>query len=286
MLSYIANQEPDLAKKVLSNFIYASIGWWPPLDYKHQYQSLLNRLDIRHKILASNNHNATEWFFGSQLWYFDDLDYHRMAPHIYGNWFGYILHSDYLHIDQDMPKIYTLDEVKSDTDYIQVTLNYRIPVPYIVKDIVRFDKDHNYIVSGRVGMASNVANEHIEQKHILDCLSYLHDQFPALSDYYAIAGIESTSDFKLVFHWVIESKDLDLDKDLITNKIHERFISHHEQYAWFVKKWKIIWVKLYFIPSWSLIWSLRSLGRWHEQTKIPHIWDHNYKDIITKIIQV
>ncbi len=284
VLSYIIDRDTDLAKRLLSNFTYVSIWWWPPLDYKHQYQSLLNRLNIKNNILASNNHNATEWFFGSQLSCFDDLDYHWMVPHIYGNWFGYIKYTDYLHMDHYRPTIYTLDTVEQGIDYIQVTLNYRIPVPYIVKDVVRFNSDGGYIVSWRIGMSSNIANEHIEQKHILECLSYLHFIFPRLSDYYAVAGMEMTDDHKLRFHFVIESDDTNLDTNLISIKIHEWFVSHHEQYSWFVKKWKITWSVVYLIPAWSLIWYLRSIWRWHEQSKIPHVWDTNYKDIISKIV--
>lgn len=91
-------------------------------------------------------------------------------------------YADYLHLDLYKPTIYTLDQVEPDTDYIQITLNHRIPVPYIVKDIVRFSSDRNYIVSWRIGMSSNIANEHIEQKHILDCLSDIRSIFPALSN--------------------------------------------------------------------------------------------------------
>ena len=69
-------------------------------------------------------------------------------------------------------------------------------------------------------MASNIANEHIEQKHILDCLSYLHDHFPMISDYHAVTGLEMMDDHKMRLH---------IDK--LSDEVHEWFISHHEQYA-------------------------------------------------------
>ena len=285
VLSYITDKDPDLARQLLSNFTYASIWWWPPLDYKHQYQRLLDQLGIKKSILATNNHNATEWFFGSQLSNFGDLDYHWMTPHIYGNWFWYIRYADYLYMNDSIPYIYTLDQVEPDTEYVQITLNHRIPVPYIIKDIVKFDADHNYIVSWRVGMASNIANEHIEQKHILDCLSYLHDHFPMISDYHAVTGLEMMDDHKMRLHILIESYDLTIDKDKLSDEVHEWFISHHEQYAWFVKKWKIIWSVVYLIPTSTLVDHLRSVGKRHEQSKIPHIWDTNYPDIISKIVR-
>lgn len=77
-----------------------------------------------------------------------------------------------------------------DQEYVQITLNHRIPVPYVVKDLVTFNDRGEYLVTGRIGMASNVANEHIEQKHVLECLQELSNTFPGLSDYQAIAGME------------------------------------------------------------------------------------------------
>jgi hypothetical protein len=59
-------------------------------------------------------------------------------------------------------------------------------------------------------MASNIANEHIEQKHILECLQSLHKQYPDYSDYFAIAGMELTESNALIFHRIIELKDAEL----------------------------------------------------------------------------
>lgn len=290
LLQYIVDEDIELAKKVFAGIAYISIGWWPALDYKKRYKKLFESIGITQDIAFTNNHNATEWFFGSQQRNFTDLDFHRMRPHIRWNWFAYIPLSDY---DSTNPWNYNsiiwIHEVVPGIEYVQIVVNDRIPVPYIVKDIVEFNSDWEYIVTGRIGMASNVANEHIEQKHILECLQSLHDQYPDCSDYFAIAGMEITESNALIFHRIIELKDvemwhlqfLNLPQPLIIEDfIHNRFIEHHEQYAGFVKRWKIIWVKVRTVWSGQIIQHLKKLGRWHEQSKIPHIGNENYSQII------
>lgn len=87
VLTQLKDTDPTLAKEVLQYFCYVSIGGGPPLDYKQRYQELLTSLGLKQRLCASNNHNATEGFFGSQLRDFDNLDFHYMTPYIWGNWF-------------------------------------------------------------------------------------------------------------------------------------------------------------------------------------------------------
>ena len=285
VLTQLKDTDPALAKEVLQHLCYVSIGGGPPLDYKQRYKQLLESLWINQSLCATNNHNATEGFFWSQLRNFDNLDFHWMTPHIWGNWFGYITVSEYNEYiyNQKIPHVLGLHEVIPHQEYIQITLNHRIPVPYIVKDIVTFNEEGEYLVTGRIGMASNVANEHIEQKHVLECLTDLHVRFPALSDYNAIAGMELDNNHKLTFHRLIESQDpTNNDISTISSRIHEWFIAHHEQYKWFAEKWKIIWCKVKLVWVGEITDHLRKLGKWHEQSKIPHIGNTNYEEIIAK----
>lgn len=297
LLQYIIEEDTELAKRVFAHIAYISIGWWPALDYKKRYKKVFESIGIVQDIAFTNNHNATEWFFGSQMRNFTDLEFHRMKPHIWWNWFGYIVLSDYNFLIEKYAitepyfhdSIIWIHEVIPGIEYVQIVINDRIPVPYVIKDVVVFNDEWEYIVTGRIGMASNVANEHIEQKHILECIWSLHKQYPEYSDYFAIAGMEVTESHVLIFHRIIELKDVEawhiktLDPSqshMIEDFIHNRFIEHHEQYAGFVKRWKIIWVKVRIVWSGQIIQYLKKLGRRHEQSKIPHIGNDNYSQII------
>jgi hypothetical protein len=147
-----------------------------------------------------------------------------------------------------------LHEVVPGVEYVQVTINHRIPVPYVVKDVVVFNEEGEYLVTGRIGMASNVANEHIEQKHILACLEYLHSEYPDLSDYFAIAGMELTSDSKLIFHWLVEHKLPATSYQLptiseIEEKIDQWFRTNHEQYTGFATRGLITCCKVRLVEE-------------------------------------
>lgn len=281
------HKDPNRAKKIFAWISYVSIGGWPPLEYKKSYKELFQSIGIEKDIAFTNNHNATEWFFASQQRNFTDLWFHRMRPHIRGNRFGFIEYSriDFSQpLDRFLSEIILLHEVVPWVEYLQIILNHRIPVPYILKDLVVFNDQWEYLVTGRVGMASNIANEHIEQKHILTCLSDLHDTFPFLSDYMTIAGMELTKDHKLIFHWLIESWSIWLlDNQTLAGLIHQRFIDHHEQYAGFITRGKILWCHVTLVPDGSIIQALKKLGRRHEQSKIPHINDRNYQELILPI---
>lgn len=301
LLQYIIKEDIDLARKVFADIAYISIGWWPALDYKKRYKNLFESIGITQEIAFTNNHNATEWFYGSQQRNFTDLDFHWMRPHIRWNWFAYIPLSCFdtmtlWHYDTKILwNIIWIHEVVPGVEYVQIVVNDRIPVPYIVKDIVEFNNDWEYIVTWRIGMASNVANEHIEQKHILECLSDLHAKYPECSDFFAIAGMELTESNTLIFHRIIELKDVEMwyakslnlpqshnlpESHIIEDFIHSWFKEHHEQYAGFVIKWKIIWVRARMVWPGQIKQYLQKSGRWHEQSKIPHIGNENYGNII------
>lgn len=291
LLDDLIQYDPLCARKTLRDFCYVSIWWWPPLEYKQRFKKLLESIDLHQSLYAVNNHTATEWFFGSQMRNFTDLEFHWMKPYIRGNRFGYI---DYSTIDSTQPlnvqslNVIPLGEVKPGIEYLQVTINHRIPVPYVIKDLVTFNEHGEYLVTGRMGMASNVANEHIEQKHILNCLKDLRHNYQWLSTYFALAGMELTDDHKLIFHRLIEYDKLS-DNQIIYNTsdiskhIHHRFIAHHEQYRNFATKGKIISCQVTLLSTGSLINSLTKLWRRHGQSKIPHIGNSNYRELIVPI---
>lgn len=287
LIHFIIQEDRELAKKIFSWITYISIGGGPPLQYKKYYADMFKSLWVTKEIAFTNNHNATEWFFASQQRNLLDTWFHWMVPHIRGNRFWCI---EYSIIDFSQPlskyvwNILFLHQVVPGVEYLLVVLNHRIPVPYIIKDRVIFNDQWEYMVTGRVGMASNIANEHIEQKHILTCLADLHADFPFLSDYMAIAGMELTSDHILIFHWIIESSSLwYIDHQALAGLIHQWFIDHHEQYAGFVARGKIRWCIVTSLPNGGIIEWLKKLGRRHEQSKIPTITDHNYQEIILPI---
>lgn len=281
LIEYVVQEDLALAQKTFGQVTYVSIGGWPPLDYKVRYKNLFDSLWATHPIAFTNNHNATEWFFGSQQRNFTDLSFHWMVPHIWGNRFGYIPLDKRNGEHTDLSYLIWLHEVLPTIEYVQIILNDRIPVPYIIKDIVVFNTEGEYLVTGRVGMASNIANEHIEQKHILECLKDLNKTHQRLSEYFALAGMELTKDNKLLFHWIIEKWSDSLNTGVlgegeIEERIHHRFVQHHEQYRIFAWRWKIIGCKVTFFDQWEIIQQLGKQGRRHAQSKIPHIGNENY----------
>lgn len=286
------------AKKVLSWLEYVSIWWWAPLNYKQQFKDKLLSLGILNEIAGSNNHNASEWFLWSQIRNFFDLSYHWMSPMIQTNFF--------LFVPVDIFELYIkkrisywdmiiqssfLHEVDSKKEYLMMFANDRIPRLYNIKDRVVFKDNSNewwdalleYIVTGRYGMSSNVFNEHIEYNHLIDAFKQVIRDWYYIDKNNFVAGMELLNN-QWVFHIIIESHML-WRNELITNIIDKKLWIINEQWKIFRQRWKIKTLNVLCVPIWSIRNNLISLGKMHEQSKIPHLSDNNYENIIKPLLE-
>jgi hypothetical protein len=293
------------AKKILSLFEYISIWWWPALSYKQQFQSLVSSLWLSQQIYGSNHHNASEWFLWSQVGCFADLEYQWMCPVMQTNFFLFvpIVYFDSYRLGtmsyHDMI-IWSslLHEVQAGQEYLMLFANDRIPWLYNIKDKVIFrdnsdeslkniinNTTHNhhdwypsmlleYIVTWRYGMASNICNEHIESEHIIACLVSL-----GLDSYHRVGGMQEI-DNSFVFHLIVEGEydvSIYLDIDTLLWQLNH-------QWVLFRSRGKIKELVVHFFPLWSLRQRLIDSGKMHEQSKIPHLSDANYIQIVEPLL--
>lgn len=300
IINELIDTDIEKAKTILKKCEYISIWWWPALNYKQQFQDKLKLLWLHQKIYASNNHNASEWFLASQIQNFDDLDYHWMSPLVQTNFFLFIWVDNfdkykqwYISYHDMIMQSHLLHEVIADKEYIILFSNHRIPWIYNIKDKVRFKQNTDnileYDVIWRYGMASNVFNEHIELPHILSAFDKLNTKyFYSLDKYNFVAGMERLPDNQWVFYIIVESENL---PDTINNKKIENIFDIalwelNDQWKLFRERGKIQEIKLIVVPSSFLRKNLISLWKMHEQSKIPHLSDSNFDNIIKPLLVV
>ena len=300
IINELIDKDIEKAKEILKKCEYISIWWWPTLDYKQQFQDKLKSLWLHQKLYASNNHNASEWFLASQVQNFDDLEYHWMSPLMQTNFFLFVSVEDFdrykkweiLYHDMII-KSHLLHEVMPDTEYVILFSNHRIPWLYNIKDKVIFKKNTDsiieknaileYDVTGRYGMASNVFNEHIELPHILSAFDRLNtNHWYSFDKHNFVAGMERLPDNQWVFHIIVESDTLpdEINNKKIENILDTSLWETNDQWKSFRERGKIKEIKLIVVFSSFLRKNLISLWKMHEQSKIPHLSDSNFDNII------
>lgn len=286
------------AKRILQSVEYVSIGWWPALNYKQQFQDILRSLWLSQKVYGSNNHNSSEWFLWSQVRYFDDLNYHRMSPVMQTNFFLFIsvdVFDEYrnalISYQEMIMQSFLLHEVEFEKEYLMLFANDRIPWLYNIKDKVIFrDNTHEwwnvlleYLVTWRYGMASNLFNEHIELPHLLYVFDKLTDEWYQFDKNNFVAGMQLV-DNTWIFHIVVESM-IAYDVPTIMSLIDVYLWEVNDQWKSFRDRNKIIDIKIIIVQKNYIRDNLIELGKMHEQSKIPHLSDYNYINIIEPLLQ-
>ena len=289
------------AKEILKKCEYVSIGWWPALDYKQQFQQRIWSLWLDNRLSASNNHNASEWFLASQTQNFDDLEYHWMSPVMQTNFFLFVEMWDFerykrwdINYRDMVIKSYLLHEVAPEREYLLLFANHRIPRFYNIKDKVMF-KDNftsnndiwsdpllEYIVTGRYGMASNIFNEHIELPHLVDVFDMLWSQWYVVDQYNFVAGMQLV-DNEWIFHIIIEAS-LSYDVSVLTSLIDMYLWQVNDQRKIFRERNKIAKIELCLVKKGQVRQGLIAIGKMHQQSKIPYLSDSNYKEIIEPLL--
>lgn len=294
ILDDLLQKDLNQTAKILSSAEYISIWWWPSLDYKQQFQDVIYKVWLSQKLYASNNHNASEGFLWSQVRYFDDLSYHWMSPMMQTNFFIFfpieLFHhyqSGILSYKDLLLQSHLLHEVESDREYLIIFANDRIPWLYNIKDKVVF-KDNNggmleYFVTWRYGMASNVFNEHLEYDHLVYVIERLaHDGY-SLDKNNCVAWMQLLNN-TWIFHIIVESL-WELDNKENLKLLIDSYLSEiNEQWKLFRQRNKIQDLDINVVQPSFIRKNLISLGKMHEQSKIPHLSDHNYEQIIKPLL--
>lgn len=295
ILHALLQQDIQKTSKILSSTEYVSIWWWPSLDYKQQFQDIIYKVWLKQKIYASNNHNASEGFLWSQVRFFDDLSYHWMSPMMQTNFFiffpielFYQYQSRILSYQDLVLQSHLLHEIEANREYIIVFANDRIPWLYNIKDKVIF-KDNNdgmleYIVTWRYGMASNVFNEHLEYDHLVYAIERLiHDGY-LLDKNNCVAWMQLV-DNTWILHIIVESSWELNEKDNLRLFIDSYLSEANDQWKLFREREKIKDLVVYTVSPSFIRDNLIMLGKMHEQSKIPHLSDHNYEQIIQPLLK-
>ena len=292
-------RDAQKAKQILSHIEYVSIGWWTPQDNKQQYQSRLEYLWINKKIAWSNNHNASGWFFGSQIRNFGDLAFQRMSPLYEINFFLFVPSDSYkkrkfwqITSSELIGESDLLHEVKDGVEYFMLFANDRIPRLYDIKDkVVFFDTPEwsvkEYEVIGRYSMSSNLMNEHIESDIIETVLEQLSTEWYNLDKTKFVAWLElnllKTSG---IFHIIIEWKLLSwVDFESFRDRFDILMGEHNNQWKIFREKnERITACHLVVRAPWFILSTMMKLWLAHEQSKIPHLSDNNYVAIVKPLL--
>lgn len=302
IIDEVIKRDQTIAKKILSELEYVSIGWWKPDAFKKRYKTILESLWLYQKLYGSNNHNASEWFLWAQVRNFEDLDFHNMAPMHLINFFLFVPREEYSEWrdryqnqsvlnEQDraertktmLQHSLLLHEVQSDKEYFMLFANERIPWIYDIKDSIKFseqesEKPLEYLVTGRYKMSSNRMNEHIESDHLEETIDELVALWYRLNRNNYIAGMEYNESWTTwLFHIIIEGDVSSDQEEKLQQSFDEILGRSNEQWKNFrLYNSKITWCKVYIRPDEFIRWKLRLFNLSHEQSKITHLSDDNY----------
>jgi hypothetical protein len=142
-----------------------------------------------------------------------------------------------------------------------------------------------YIVTWRYGMASNLFNEHIELPHLLYVFDKLHtDYWYSFDKYNFVAGMQLIEN-TWIFYIIVESHDMWYDIWIITSLVDRYLWESNDQWKNFRERNKISDIKFVIVEQWWIRKNLIVLGKMHEQSKIPHLSDGNYDQIIAPLLQ-
>lgn len=290
--------DKDKAIKILAQLEYVSVWGGPALDYKKQFEQRIRSLWCTQAIAGSNNHNASEWFLWSQVRNFFDLDYHWMSPMMKSNFYLFVpiqYFGDYknnkLSYKDMILQSHLLHEVEYNQEYLMMFANDRIPRLYNIKDKVLFQKNDTfsdtdtileYLVTWRYGMSSNLFNEHLELEHLESALDRLLDDWFEFDRHAFLFGMQIDYN-NGIFHCIIESETPFRENDFI-NKLDIYLSQSNSQRKIFRMRQKIHHISLHILSPWTLRNGLIVLGKMHEQSKIPHLSDNNYKEIIEPLL--
>ncbi len=291
----LISREPNIARSILQSLEYISIGWGNPSDYKLQYEKRIRSLWLNQQLYGSNNHNASEWFFGAQVRNFGDLQFQGMAPLFLTNFFLFVTKEDYTkwkswqHSSSDMiRKSYLLHEVQSDREYFMFIANDRIPWLYDLKDRVIFLHKKEwisleYLVVGRYSMSSNIMNEHVESDHIQAVLSHLQEQWYQIDKEAFVAWLEVNEEkTSSRFHILIEGDCH--QNDILIEKFDEFMGVYNEQWKVFRQQKRIADINFVVQPYGFIRSTMMKLELSHEQSKIPYLSDGNYEAIVKPLL--
>jgi hypothetical protein len=300
IINELIEKDSEIAKEVLKKCEYISIGWWPALDYKQQFQDILRSLWLSQKVYGSNNHNASEWFLWSQVRYFDDLEYHWMSPVMQTNFFLFVpvnLFDEYkntlISYEDMIMQSFLLHEVEFEREYMMLFANDRIPWLYNIKDKVIFKNNARewwdilleYLVIWRYGMASNLFNEHIELPHLLYVFDKLVAEWYQLDKNNFVAGMQFVNN-NGIFYIIVESSVTETyDAWSLISIVDVYLWEVNDQWKNFRDRKKIIDIKIIIVHKNYIRDNLIELGKMHEQSKLPHLSDYNYINIIEPLLQ-
>ncbi len=299
ILDDIIEQDSEKAKKILHALEYVSIGGGAPHDFKQQYEKRLRKIWLTHDLYGSNNHNASEWFFGAQVRKFWDLEFQAMAPFYQSNFFLFVPEEKYIQWKSEeidsRELILTsmlLHEVESEKIYFLLFANDRIPWLYDIKDKVKFLTQEwanplEYEVVGRLSMSSNIINEHLESDIIQQVLSNLIDEWFELDRDAFVAGMElNQGKTAATFHILIEGAPLGESK---LQHLKKRFDSLLWDYNGHWKSFRenntrITNCCLVIKPQGYIRETMMKIWLGHEQSKIPFLSDGNYEVIVKPLL--
>ena len=299
IIDLLIQRDAAQATKILSKLEYISIGGGSPGDYKQQFQSRLDQLGLTQTLGASNNHNASEWFFGAQARHFSDLEYQRMVPLYKTNFFLFVPEAIYhSRKDQDLSDAemiqasHLLHEIQGDEVYFMLFANDRIPWLYDIKDKVQFrlqaqDDPLEYQVIGRYSMSSNLINEHIESDILQQVLQELSQEYVISTEHF-VAGLElDPSKTSAVFHMILEGDRILSWEQIsdLTAKFDALLGEHNTQWKFFRENnTRITDCKIYLQDRWFIREAMIQSGIGHEQSKIPLLSDHNYEAVVQPLL--
>lgn len=300
IIDMLIQKDKKQAQKILSKLEYVSIGWWAPSDYKQQFQKRLHKLWLQQQLSWSNNHNASEGFFGAQVREFSNLDFHWMVPLYKTNFFLFVPEDIYnqrksenITTAQAIKKSRLLHEVRPQEVYFMLFANDRIPWLYDIKDKIHFKEQQDwdpleYEVLGRHSMSSNLINEHLESDIIQKVLSVLAKQYDISTDHF-VAWLElndskTSAEFHMILEWWSYTSS---QLAMLTKEFDDLLGEYNTQWEFFRENdTRITACHIYLREYWFIREAMMQSWLGHEQSKIPFLSDHNYEAVVAPLLRI
>lgn len=251
----------DLFKN-LELFIYGGLNYEP---YRPKFEKLIGR-----KISSIELYPASEGFFAFQN---EQNDKGMLLQLNSGMFYEFIKSEEFF---EDNPKVYSLDEVEINQNYVLIISTNAGLWRYNIGDTIQFTslKPYKIIVSGRIKHFISAFGEHVIGSEVENAMKIACQQHQCSINEFTVAP-QVNPDKGLPYHeWWIEFDQPPKDLNQFTETIDQSLIEQNSYYKDLREGKMLRAIVIRSLPAESFNAYMKSIGKLGGQNKIPRLSDN------------
>ncbi len=261
--------------KNLELFIYGGLNYEP---YRPKFEKLIGR-----KVNSIELYPASEGFFAFQ----DQQDDKGMLLQLNSGMFYEFIKSE--EFFEDNPKVYNLDEVELNQNYVLIISTNAGLWRYNIGDTIQFTslKPFKIIVSGRIKHFISAFGEHVIGSEVENAMKTACQQYQSSINEFTVAP-QVNPDKGLPYHeWWIEFDQPPKDLNQFAETIDQSLIEQNSYYKDLREGKMLRGIVIRSLPADSFNTYMKSIGKLGGQNKIPRLSDHRkIADQLSKLLKL